>query len=138
MAQRAEIGFTLKDLTLEGTIITGEGNGKRYLSLPWVKKQIEEKLGFTPYPGTLNLRLKADSTKHRSLLSKAKTAVICPQEGYCVAGLFKGDISGLGCAIVVPEVSGYPENLLEVIAPLNLRDRLQLKDGDSIEVTVYF
>jgi riboflavin kinase len=137
MAQRAKIGFTLKDLILEGIIITGEGNGKRYLSLPWVKQQIEEKLGFTPYPGTLNLRLTADSTKHRGFLSKVQTTAVCPAEGYCVAGLFKGDISGLECAVVLPEVSGYPENLLEVVAPLNLRDRLQLEDGDSIEVTVY-
>ena len=94
-------------------------------------------MGFTPYEGTLNLKLTRASAKRRQLLLDAKTTVICPAEGYCVGALFKADISGLECAVVVPEVTGYPENLLEVISPLNLRDRLQLEDGDSVEVNVY-
>ena len=37
---------------------------------------------------------------------------------------------------MVPEVEGYPKTLLEVIAPLYLRDALQLKDGSEVTVTV--
>lgn len=126
----------MKKLTLEGALVTGEGNGKRYISLPWVKQQIKEKLGFTPYSGTLNLHLTADNVKRRSLLLKAKTAVICPAEGYCVGALFGADVAGLECGVVVPEVAGYPNNLLEVIAPLNLRTRLGLEDGNCVKVTI--
>jgi riboflavin kinase, archaea type len=138
MAQRTEIGFTLKDLILIGTVITGEGNGKRYLSLPWVKQQIEEKLGFIPYAGTLNLKLTRESTKRKEPLLDAKTMVICPAEGHCVGILYKAEIELLECAVIVPEVTNYPKNLLEIIAPLNLRDRLKLEDGNSVEVKVYF
>jgi riboflavin kinase len=43
-------------------------------------------------------------------------------------------ISGIKGAIVRPERSNYPANLVEVIAPVNLRKTLCLSDGDEIEV----
>jgi len=50
--------------------------------------------------------------------------------------LFKSLIGTLECAIVVPEVAGYPKALLEIIAPVNLRETLQLEDGTEVTVTV--
>ncbi|MBC7129766.1 DUF120 domain-containing protein, partial [Candidatus Bathyarchaeota archaeon] len=38
------------------------------------------------------------------------------------------------CAIIIPEVDGYPGNVMEIIAPVNLREKLGLKDGDIVEV----
>ena len=61
---------------------------------------------------------------------------ICPAGGYCRGALFKAFIEALECAVVVPEVEGYPKELLEIIAPLNLRETLQLKDGGEVTVTV--
>jgi riboflavin kinase, archaea type len=136
VAQRTENGLNLKNLTFRGAVITGKGNGKRYLSLPWVKQQIEEKLGFTPYAGTLNLRLTAEGAKLRSVLLKAETKVVCPAEGYCVGALFAAAVTGLECGVVIPEVATYPKNLLEVIAPVNLREQLRIEDGDQVEVVV--
>jgi CTP-dependent riboflavin kinase len=37
---------------------------------------------------------------------------------------------------VVPDVPGYPADLLEILAPVNLRKTLGLKDEMEIEVTV--
>ncbi len=67
---------------------------------------------------------------------KAKSKEICPAEGYCVGVVFKAFIHGLECALVVPQVADYPENLLEIVAPENLRVSLRLRDGDSVAVTV--
>jgi riboflavin kinase len=47
-------------VTLEGTVFTGLGEGAYYISKEHYRKQIAEKLGFEPYPGTLNLKLSAD------------------------------------------------------------------------------
>ena len=55
-----------------GTVFSGEGNGKKFVDLPWVKQQIEEKLGFSPYLGTLNLRLTEKDAEKRSLLETAE------------------------------------------------------------------
>lgn len=126
----------MRTITFEGTVITGEGNGKKYLALPWVKQQIEEKAGFTPFLGTLNLKLTRAHSERRKLLNKAKSAMICPAEGYCVGLFFKASIARLECAVVLPQIKGYPENMLEVIASVNLRDTLKLKDNDVVAVSV--
>ena len=126
----------MNTVTLEGKVISGKGSGKKYLKLPWVKQQIEEKLGFTPHLGTLNLKLTAEGINQKRQLGKAKSVEIFPAEGYCAGVVFKASIHGLKCAIVIPQVAGYPENLLEIIAPTNLREALQLEDGDSVAVTV--
>jgi riboflavin kinase, archaea type len=126
----------LTALTFEGTVTTGEGNGKRYLALPWVKQQVEEKAGFSPFFGTLNLKLTAAGIERRKLLNKTNAATICPAQGYCVGLLFKASIARLECAVVLPQIKNYPENMLEIIAPVKLRDKLKVKDGDALTVSV--
>jgi riboflavin kinase, archaea type len=128
----------LNVLTFLGKVTSGEGNGRKYLQLSWVLTQIEEKLGFTPYLGTLNLTLAQESAENKKLLKKAETFQISPAKGYCAGLLVKGFVGGLECAIVLPQVPTYPELLLELIAPVNLRDALAIKDGDFVTVTVAF
>ena len=126
----------MERIKLSGKVLSGGGEGKRFLDLPWVKRQVEKKLGFIPYSGTLNLRLSEESVKRRKLLEKAHSVKVCPAEGYCNGVLIKAFIGTLECAIVVPEIAGYPKDVLEIIASVNLRDKLQLEDGDEITVTV--
>jgi len=117
-------------------VFSGRGEGEKFLELPWVKQQVKEKLGFVPYHGTLNVRLSEESARRRKLLEKATSMKVCPAEGYCGGKIFKASVSMLECAVVIPEVAGYPRDVLEVIAPVNLRAKLQLADGDEITVTV--
>jgi riboflavin kinase len=123
---------------LKGKIISGQGNGKKYLALPWVRQQIEKLLGFNPYLGTLNLKLSKDNARRRRLLEKVNILKIRPAEGYCVGLLFKSSIGEIECGIVIPQVDGYPENLLEIIALVDLRALLHLSDGDTLSITVSF
>ena len=45
-------------VTLEGTVFTGLGEGAYYIAKERLsQKQIVEKLGFEPYPGTLKLEI---------------------------------------------------------------------------------
>jgi riboflavin kinase len=126
----------LKRIKLSGTVFSGGGEGKKFLDLPWVKRQIEEKLGFVPYHGTLNVVLSEESVKRKKLLEKARSIKVCPSNGYCNGALFKAFIDTLECAIVVPEVAGYPKGVLEIIASVNLKETLQLEDSDEVTVTV--
>jgi CTP-dependent riboflavin kinase len=43
---------------------------------------------------------------------------------------------GIRAAIVVPDVTRYGEELLEVIAPVHLRTRLGLGDADVLSLTI--
>lgn len=107
--------------------------------LPWVRKQIIEKLGFTPFPGTLNIRVVEDGSRLKKLLARAKAAEILPTEGYCLGKCFKACLAGsFKCAIVVPEVDGYAEDTLEIVSSVNLRETLRLKDNDEVDVKIPF
>jgi len=127
----------LKTLEFSGTVFSGRSEGQKFIKLPWVKRQIQEKMGFNPYPGTLNLRLFEESAERRKLLVSAEGMRICPTEGYCNGLLFKARIGDLECAVVVPQVEGYTLDVLEVIASVNLKEKLGLRDGDEITITVH-
>lgn len=126
----------MKRIELRGVVFSGKGNGKKFVDLPWVNRQIAEKLDFTPYSGTLNLKLSEESTKRRRMLEKVSKEKIFPAKGYYSGVLFKAFIGILECAIVIPMTPDYPEDLLEVIASVNLRKTLQLEDGCEVTVTV--
>ena len=126
----------MKHLCLKGEIFSGRGEGAKFIELAWVKKQMEEKLGFTLFPGTLNVKLTADSVKMGKLLKKRAGFEILPASGYCRGRLFKAKLNGVECAVIVPEVVGYPENIVEVVAPVNLREKLCLLNGSLVEVEV--
>ena len=126
----------MKRVELSGKVISGRGEAEKFLELRWVKQQVEEKLGFTPYNGTLNVRLSQGSAKHRKTLEKEVSIKVCPAEGYCSARIFKAFINDLTCAVLIPEVAGYPADVLEIVAPTNLREKLQLLDGDEVTVVI--
>ena len=128
----------MKEIELSGKVFSGKGRGKKFLKLPWVKQQITAKLGFTPYLGTLNIQVSSDSAAKRKLLENVESMLVYPVEGYCTGKLFRAAIGPVECGIVVPGVLGYPNDILEVIAPVNLREKLQLADGDEITVKVSF
>ena len=49
---------------------------------------------------------------------------------------FKCRVNGVEGAIVIPKRTHYPSEILEIIAPVKLREKLGLKDGDIVEVEV--
>ena len=128
----------MQTVSLRGRVFSGKGEGAKYVSLDWAKRQMKEKLGFDPYLGTLNIRLSADSLKNKRLLMKSGGLEITPATGYYPGKLFKATIGNVTCAIVIPDVPGYPEEIIEVIAPSNLRRMLRLADDNMIEVKVTF
>jgi len=126
----------VRKITLKGRVLSGGGTGSFFVKLPWAKKQFKEKLGFNPYPGTLNLQL--TSRMDIENLRKAEGIKIEPQEGFHGGRCFKALVmEKVWSAVVTPDVQGYPRDLLEILAPVNLRKALELKDGMEVEVTVW-
>lgn len=125
-------------IEFKGRIFSGSGEAAEFIKLPWVKAQIIEKLGFTPYNGTLNIKLNEESLAiKRCFLNEAKPIQILPPKGFCSGTCFRAVfMDKLECAIVLPEVDGYPEDVIEIIAPINLRRQFQLKDGDIVKVKI--
>lgn len=129
-------------VTLEGVLFTGLGEGAYYVTRDRYRKQFIEKLGFDPYPGTLNLKLTSEyDTKARSELET--------YPGIEIVG-FKDESRTFGAVKCYPAVvdnkakgavisalrSHYNSSVLEIIAPTFLRGQLKLKDGHKVKVEV--
>jgi riboflavin kinase len=126
----------LPNLVFVGTVFSGEGRGKKFVALPWFKLQVEKKLGFSPYLGTLNLCLLEKEVEKRGLLETAGSLTVEPQTGYYSGLLFRATIDRVECAVVIPIMPNYPNDVLEVISPVYLRDSLKLADGSLVTVSV--
>lgn len=128
----------MQTIVLRGKVFSRQKGGTKFLKLPWVERQIIEKLGFTPYPGTLNLKLTKESIETKKQLLNTKTIEILPAKGFCCGLCFKARIiDKVDGAIVFPQVPSYPEDVLEVIAPVSLRETLRLKEGDEVQLKIY-
>ncbi len=123
---------------LSGKVITGLGEGQYYISLEGYRTQFREKLGFDPYPGTLNLKLDSQSIEIRKRISaNTRISGFTDQNRTFGSGsCFNVRISDIKGAVITPERTHYPEDIIEVIAPLNLRDYLNIKDGSVVHVEV--
>jgi riboflavin kinase len=127
-------------VTLEGTVFTGLGEGAYYISKERYRKQFMEKLGFDPYPGTLNLKLTTDyDVKARAELEAYPAIEV---EGFmdedrsfgpvkCYPVTIENKEKG---ALLLALRSHYGASVLEIIAPIPLRKRLRLKDGQKVKV----
>ena len=125
---------------LNGTVVSGLGEGKYYMSLAPYKQQFLSLLGFEPYPGTLNIRLAPGSMPARKKVDALSWTRI---KGFSPDGRTFGDakciacrIGDTPCGIVVPGRTHYPEDIIEVIAPIALRRKLGIEDTDTVSVEV--
>jgi len=124
-------------VTLRGKVSSGLGEGRKFTQVPWVRRQIQENLRFEPCPGTLNLFLSSDA-QISDLIDKFSGIKISAREGFASGRIYKALIAGkVHGAVIRPEVPDYPENLLEIIAPINLRKNLNLRDGDEVEIKIW-
>jgi riboflavin kinase, archaea type len=130
-----------KDLMLTTTVFSGLGEGSYYMSLDGYRKQFRAKLGFDPFPGTLNLRIQGEDLGKRKMMEGFSPIEI---EGfanekrtyggaYCYRALINEKLRG---AVIVPIRAHYGEDVIEVIAPYQLRKQLHLKDGDAVGVKI--
>lgn len=123
---------------LKGQVITGLGEGQYYISLEGYRAQFREKLGFDPFPGTLNIRLDKSSIELRK---RIKTDVRISgftdhNRTFGSGSCFNIKINGIKGAVIIPERTHYPEDIIEVIAPVNLREHMGFKDGSKVRVEV--
>jgi riboflavin kinase len=127
----------MNTIKVRGRVSTGKGAGRRFVAIPWARQQINEKLGFDPHLGTLNLRLQESVAKKlKETLKKLRGVEIASPEALFPARCFKALIMNIECAIILPEKPDYPPDVLEVIAPVHLRSRLSLRDGDEVEMAI--
>ncbi len=126
-------------ISLHGAVKDGMGEGQYYIDQEGYQVQFEKKLGFKPYPGTLNIAVdKEDIGK----LDMIKSTSGIPIEGFTHGGrsfggviAYKSKIKNVDCAVIVPARSHYVD-VIEVICHYHLRRTLSLNTDDRIDIKV--
>jgi riboflavin kinase len=130
------------EVVFEGTAFSGLGEGAYYTNQEGYRKQFTEKLGFQPYPGTLNLRVRKENQEEVRMLEASPFILI---EGFtdgnrsfgpakCFHGKIADKIEG---ALIFPVRTHYSGDVVELISPEQLRKALHAKDGDTVKVRAF-
>jgi len=130
------------ETVFEGVVFSGLGEGAYYISQPGYKKQFVEKLGFEPYAGTLNLRVRKEDQEEVRLLEASPFTLI---EGFTngnrsfgPAKCFQDEIADKAeGALIFPVRTHYAGDVVEMISPQYLRKLLHLKDGDAVRIRAF-
>ncbi|HEC56608.1 MAG TPA: DUF120 domain-containing protein [Candidatus Syntrophoarchaeum butanivorans] len=128
-------------IELIGTVMTGLGEGKYYITQDGYMKQFTEKLGFKPFPGTLNLNLTKESVTLRKKLDNHKGILIsgfkANNRTFGGGRSFLSEIEDIKSAVIIPDRTHYPPDVIEILAPVNLREALRVDDGDEVRIKVF-
>ena len=142
---KAAMGSAPFTIDFEGIVVSGMGEGAYYMSLDGYRKQFKERLGFEPYPGTLNVKLvdqifmnaKREIDKYNSVFIDGFS------DGTRTYGWVKCYIAisimvqSITRAVLILERTHYDESMLEVIAPVSLKDSAGIHNGDKINLKVH-
>jgi HAD superfamily hydrolase (TIGR01509 family) len=125
---------------IAGRVVSGIGKAAAFTQLEWVRGQCRKKLGFEPYPGTLNLEVaEGDVGALEGLWQQGCLELTPPTEGFCTAKVLPARAGYVQSAVLLPEegVRVHGERIIEVLAPVRLKDALGLKVGDVLSLSVW-
>lgn len=128
-----------------GTVVSGKGEAQRYTREPWARETFVRAVGIDPFPGTLNVAVPEGPERDVWLEARIKRGILLPAPSatFCDGRLFRADVTALASgrfergAVVVPMVPGYPDDQLEIIAAVALREALAVGDLDELIVQIH-
>lgn len=135
-------GIGWGDRVVMGEVFSGMGEGAYYMSRRGYLSGFVRVIGCEPFPGTLNLRLSyEDAVKVSEWRRRVAPKVIT---GFSEEGRTFGDVelypvlinSEVPALSVFPRRRHYGHDVLEIVHKENLRERLGLRDGDMVAVTL--
>ncbi len=143
--KKAHFDFTMifgdsRRVELRGEVMKGLGEGRYYIMKEGYRKQIEEKLFFEPFPGTLNVRVYPN---YRKRVKEIREGEFISLDGFEENGrkfgrvrAYFATLNSYPAALIVPEMSQY-RDVVEIISDVKLRDKFDLKDGSEVLLVIY-
>jgi len=132
------------NIHFNGILVSGMGEGKYYMSLEGYRKQFKKKIGYIPFPGTLNIRIFDPlSLENREKIERFGYQFI---DGFsdsertygwvkCYSAIMNDNVD-IQSDLLILERTHHDKNMLEVIAPVNIKQVMGLKNGDNVKVTL--
>ena len=147
-----------RQILFKGKIVTGMGEGAYYMSLEGYRKQFYHKLGYEPFPGTLNIKLedkrymnsRKDLINHPSIhidgfrnsdrtfgwvKCYAATIIQDVKDSHTISSIPKEE-EEREVHVLLLERTHHDSSLIEVIGPQNIKETSKLKNGDSVAIKI--
>ncbi|MCP2506458.1 MAG: CTP-dependent riboflavin kinase [Nitrosopumilus sp.] len=127
---------------LEGTLISGMGEGAYYMGLKGYSKQFKSKIGYVPFPGTFNVRL--DQKIHQESIKQFETldgikikSFSDGKRTYGWVKCFSAKLNNtINCQLIILERTHHDDSVIELISKVCLRKNSKFKDGSKVSIKI--
>lgn len=129
-------------IDLSGVLVAGMGEGKYYMSLKGYTKQFVQKIGYIPFPGTLNVKL--DKKEHVESLRQLNNLDGTKIDGFSDGKRTYGWVKCFACKLndkvdaqlIMLERTHHDLSTIELISKFEIRKKLALKSGSPISIKI--
>jgi riboflavin kinase, archaea type len=133
-----------ENINFNGVLVSGMGEGKYYMSLEGYRKQFLRRIGYIPFPGTLNIKLiDSLSLENRAKIDSFRYQLI---DGFhdsertygwvkCYPVIINGN-KNIRLDLLILERTHHDKNMLEIISPINIKKVLRLKNGNNVKISM--
>ena len=127
---------------IKGTLVSGMGEGAYYMGLKGYTKQFKSKIGYVPFPGTLNVRI--DQKIHQEAIKQFETlngikikSFSDGKRTYGWVKCFPAKLNNsVNCDLILLERTHHDNSVIELISKTCLRKTAKLKDNAKISVKI--
>jgi riboflavin kinase len=127
---------------LTGTLVSGMGEGAYYMGLKGYTKQFKSKIGYVPFPGTLNIRL--DKKIHQESIKQFETLDGVKLDGFSDGKRTYGWVkcfsaklnNSINCELIILERTHHDDSVIELISKTCLRKNTTLKDDSKVSIKI--
>ena len=129
-------------IELKGTLVSGTGEGAYYMGLKGYTKQFQSKIGYVPFPGTLNVRL--DQKIHQEAIKQFETlegikikSFSDGKRTYGWVKCFSAKLNNsINCELIILERTHHDDSIIELISKTCIRKTGKLKDNSKITINI--
>jgi len=127
---------------IKGTLISGMGEGAYYMGLKGYTKQFKSKIGYVPFPGTLNVKIdqKIHQEAIKQFINLNGINIHSFSDGKRTYGwvkCFPAKINNsVDCNLILLERTHHDNSVVELISKLSLRKSAKLKEGSKISIKI--
>jgi len=127
---------------IKGTLVSGMGEGAYYMGLKGYTKQFKSKIGYVPFPGTLNVRI--DQKIHQEAIKQFETlngikikSFSDGKRTYGWVKCFPAKLNNsVNCDLILLERTHHDNSVIELISKTCLRKTAKLKDNAKISIKI--
>ncbi|PKL66427.1 MAG: riboflavin kinase [Methanobacteriales archaeon HGW-Methanobacteriales-1] len=124
-------------MKIKGLVTSGSQKGSYFMSQEIYIHQFQEKLGFKPFEGTFNILIEKQDLENIHEIREKNAEIVKGEGGFGDVEFIKATLEDkLEGAVIFPAKTHHPKEFLEFITSENVRETLNVRDGDFVTLSV--